>query len=158
MACPATCVGFDWMHVYFVSGIFNSQFGLLAHALKPLGVSAESLHTYVATFNWPARVGSLTGVDVFGPKRMKSSWEEWSLRAAASEALSLIPVLGNFMQCLMQHVNTEVRQHAACFLLLVRVADMLQGSARLCMRKYHIAQYSIMLHCMFSSSLRCLVQ
>ena len=49
---------YDWMHVYFVSGVFNVHVGQLIVAMKANGVDYGSLHTYVLEFEWVASVGN----------------------------------------------------------------------------------------------------
>jgi hypothetical protein len=131
LADPTRVAWYDWMHVWLVNGVFNSHMGLMMKSLKPCGITYPMLDTYVKMFKWPGFVGSSAGKNVFSPKRAKSSWEEGSLKATASECLSLVPVVGNYMQALMENTQSDtVRQHAAAFLLLVMVIELLQRTAR----------------------------
>ena len=132
VACPTYGACFDWMHVFFISGIFNVHVGQLLHALNSVGITPSQLSEYIAHFHWPHFIGSKTGIDVFGPKRVKSSWSEWQLRATASEALSITPVVANFLQGILDRPGHDVNiaPHAACFLLLARVVEMLQLCSR----------------------------
>lgn len=131
MAAPFAHAGFDWMHCYLVNGIFNHHTGLFLHAIRPLGIEPKALHEYITRWTWPKSIGSKTGIDVFGPKRFDSSWKEWSLRATASEGLSLVPVVGMFFQSVVENnSNHELTRHSACFLLLTRVIEMLMLANR----------------------------
>ena len=60
-------VCFDWMHIFLVGGVFNVHVGVMMHALKPLHITAEMLHTYLQLFSWPSAVPS-GGIDVFDKK------------------------------------------------------------------------------------------
>lgn len=124
---PTRTSMFDWMHVYFVTGIFNVQVGQLMHVLRSHGISYASLHTYICKWHWPGHVSSSTANDVFSPKRAKASSDDKVLKATASECLSLFPVLAHFVQSMN---STALQQHAAAFLLLVKVVEMIQASAR----------------------------
>ena len=131
-ASPHLVVLFDWMHVVFVGGIFNVHMGQLVHHMRPLGMDSAHLCNYVAAFKWPASIGSKTGCDVFGPKRFQSSWDAWSLRATGSEGLSLVPVLANRFEMLLEScAEGPARAHAACFLLLAHIVEKLLASTRL---------------------------
>ena len=137
-ACPTYGACFDWMHVFFIAGIFNVHLGHLLHALNSAGVSPAALSDYIAEWTWPKLIGSKTGVDVFGPKRVKGSWSEWQLRATASEALSLTPVIANFMQGIIDRPGHDARlaPHAACLLLLAHIVELLQLCGR-CSKSQH---------------------
>jgi hypothetical protein len=116
----------------FVSGVFNVHVGQLMAFLKGYNITYAMMHTYIQEFHWPAQVGSLTGKDACCPKRAKSSWTAGEFRVAASEGLSLYPILANFMQALIANAGTapEVRQHVLCFLLLVSVFELIRRSSR----------------------------
>ena len=71
------------------------------------------------------------GQDVFGTKRLKSWWPDWTMKADASESLSLVPVLAAYFRNLAYgHDDRVVRQHAAAFLLLAKVVEMLLSTTR----------------------------
>ena len=128
-ACPADRVYYDWMHIYCVNGVLNRHFGYLAHAVKPLGVSATMMHQYAVSFVMPGDMPS--GADALTPVRFKNTWDSWTLKASASESLSLVMVLGMYFRPISENAaKPELRRHAACFMLLVHVIEMLLASAR----------------------------
>lgn len=126
---PSRCC-FDWMHVFFVGGVFCVHMGLLMWRLKPHKITYATLHAYLQPWRWPLAVGSKKGCDVFAPKRAKASWDTGGLKATASECLSLFPVLALFFDALVGNENQEVSQHARCFLKLVSCLELVQASAR----------------------------
>lgn len=131
LADPTRTAMYDWMHVWLVSGVFNAHVGLMVRALKPLGITYEKLNQYVQLFRLPSSVKDHRRLDVFSAKRAKASWEDNSLKAAASECLSLFPIMGNYMQALVEKSqNATVRRHASAFVLLVEVMELLLQSAR----------------------------
>ena len=140
LASPASIVVFDWMHVVFVGGVFNVHVGHMVHATKEFGLTGARLSEYVSAWRWPVAVGSTTGVDVFGPQRFAASWEAWSLRATGSEGLSLVPVLANRMQAVLDDASSSdsLKKHAACFLMLARIVEMLLASSRRGRMSVHI--------------------
>ena len=123
-----TC--FDWMHIFFVSGVFNNHVGLLMWNLKPHNITMKMINDYVQEFHWPAAVGTNTGADAFAGKRARSSWDACSLRVTASEGLSLLPVLAMFAHSLLDSPNGTVRMHADVFLRLALVVELIRRSAR----------------------------
>ena len=129
---PTRVAMYDWMHVFLVNGVFNINMGLLMRELKPAaGISYATLHDYVSLFNWPSSVKYNTGVDALTPRRAKTSWDDCSLKATASESLSLYPVVANYIQAVRDRTTSPlVVQHCMCFLLLVKVLELLQTSAR----------------------------
>ncbi len=128
---PSRVAMYDWLHVWLVGGVFNIHMGLLMRHLKPKGLTYAVLHEYASLFRWPAAVKGNTGVDALTTKRAKSSWDECSLKAAASECLSLFPVIANYILAMREgSKDHEVVQHCTCFLLLVKVLELLQSSAR----------------------------
>lgn len=127
---PSVCT-FDWMHIFFVNGIFNAHAGLLLREMRTRKVTPDMLHQYCSEWRWPAAVGSASGADVFGPKRVRSSLESSSLKAGASEGLSLWPVMANFCRALASnHPDEVLKQHCSCFLRLAAVLELLQASMR----------------------------
>jgi hypothetical protein len=48
MLCEPTAHAlYDYMHVLFVSGVFNINFGYMMKALKPHGITSATLHEYL---------------------------------------------------------------------------------------------------------------
>ena len=131
MADPTAHLLYDTMHVYYVNGIFNNHVGRLMEALKPHGITYAVLATYVAHWNWPSRVKNKTGKDAVAGKRAESSWKDGVFKCTASEALSLMPVLAQFVDAaVMGSASEDARRHGACFLLLATAMELLEGSAR----------------------------
>eukprot|EP00971_Amphidinium_carterae_P350243 6491454-Amphidinium_carterae.3 len=64
---------YDWMHVLFVSGVFNIHVGAMMVELKSYGISYATLHSYISLWSWPSHVGTNTGADCFGPKKAQTS-------------------------------------------------------------------------------------
>jgi len=129
---PTDHAMYDWMHVFFVAGVFNVHVGQLMTFLKGYNITYAMLHTYIQEFHWPASVGTLTGKYACCPKRAKSSWTAGEFRVYASEGLSLYPLLASFMQALNANAGTaaEVRQHVQYFLQLSYVIELIRRSSR----------------------------
>lgn len=126
---------YDWMHCFFVNGVFNVHVGRMMVALKLHGVTYAVLHTYLACWVWPKRVGTSSGTNVCCPKRADASWKDGTLKCTASEGLSLVPVLAHFMESLAGRSPVqEVKDHAACFLRLTKVVELILRVARCSVR------------------------
>ena len=122
----------DWMHVLFVGGVFNVHVGHMMHAIKEEAITAPFIENFVRQFNFPS--GHTEPSDVFSTKRFSSSWKEWTLKATASECLSLVPCLAVLFQGLLDTLlpdRVRLRAHVAGFMLLVRVVDLLLATSRL---------------------------
>jgi hypothetical protein len=130
---PSGVAVYDWMHVFFVGGVFNVHMGNLVAALKPHGITYATLNTYVCEWHWPkafdAKFTLANGP--FAGKRSASSWEAGSLKATASECLALVPVLAQFFDRLAANSLTDaVKEHARCMLLLVAVIETIRKASR----------------------------
>ena len=130
ICCPSEVLLYDWMHVLFVSGVFNVHMGYLMVAMKEFGITYTMLHEYTLQFTWPFLVGN-GARDVMCPQRAKSSWKDGSLKATASEGLSLVPVLATFFhEVERKTTNLQLSQHCTCFGALVRIIETIQKSTR----------------------------
>ena len=128
---PTQCVVFDWMHVFFVSGIFNIHAGQMMWALKQYGITYATLEQYVAPWQWPSYIGEGAS-KIFCVSRAKSSWENGTLKATASEGLSILPIMANFAYSLAENCVTAaaVRDHARCFVMLADIVRLIQRCSR----------------------------
>lgn len=128
---PAKHNSFDWAHCYMVNGLFNTQVGLMMSELKASKVTYSVLYEYVQLWSWPRRLSgrSATGHEAMGPKRATGSNKAGKFNAAASEGLSLFPVLAHWIRSVLLPSGAHA---AACkaFLSLSEVLDLLLASAR----------------------------
>ena len=128
---PAVYNSFDWAHCYMVNGLFNTQVGLMMSELKASKVTYSVLYEYVQLWSWPRRLSgrSATGHEAMGPKRATGSNKAGKFNAAASEGLSLFPVLAHWIRSVLLPSGAHA---AACkaFLSLSEVLDLLLASAR----------------------------
>ena len=92
LAPPPHVLCVDWMHVLFVTGVFNYHMGCLVWYLGDShGVTYKSLDLYVKSCKWPGRWSKI-GKDLFSTKRATSSWKAGHLKCTASEGLCMLPV------------------------------------------------------------------
>ena len=128
---PTQHMLYDTMHVYFVNGIFNVHVGRLMESLKPYSITYQTLERYVCRWNWPARIKGNAGSDALAGKRAKSSSSDGVFKCTAAEALSLVPVMAQFVKAAVLTSNSdEAKRHGACFMLLSKVLDLVEASAR----------------------------
>ena len=126
---PVRVVLYDWMHVFFVNGVFNAHVGLLMRRLKPHGITYDMLKQY--TEPWKAPKQFTDANEVLSTKRAQSSWKAEVLKASASESLSLMPVFACFFHVLSTTSSVaEVLDHSRCFLGLIDVIETIMKSAR----------------------------
>lgn len=94
---PARVFMHDWMHVLAVSGVINSILYYCFETFSKAKFGYEKIHEYLQKFNWPDRVGSSHGKDVFCPDRVKSSRKAKKIKMMASEALGILPVIALYV-------------------------------------------------------------
>jgi hypothetical protein len=63
LCMPTSVVIYDWMHIYFVSGIFNHHLGKMMKCLRACGYTYAALNSYLKLWRWPKQVGALTRKD-----------------------------------------------------------------------------------------------
>ena len=91
LAPPPRVLCFDWMHVIFVTGVFNYHMGCLVWCMGGRGITYAAMHAYAGACKWPGRWSKI-GKDVFSPKRAESSLKAGHLKCTASEGLCMLPV------------------------------------------------------------------
>ena len=127
LADPTAHLLYDTMHIYYVNGIFGNHVGRLVEALKPHGVTYATLRTYVSHWTWPTHVKKASLTDPFEGKRAKSSWDDGVFKCTASEALSLMPVVAQFVEAsVLAMASDDARRDGACFMLLVKVLEFIE--------------------------------
>lgn len=130
---PTWFAVFDWMHVFFVSGVFNIHMGLLIEELAQVNVTCKMLNEYVDQWHWPVHIESKSGGSN-GPlseKRSHSSRVSGVFKATASEGLSLMPILTHFLVQLAANTASEnFKKHVDCFELLAGIIATIRSAAR----------------------------
>ena len=96
--CPSIHALYDWMHVLFVTGVFNHTFGKTMSALRKTRVTYEAVHDFLQRWTWPHALAGATGVETCALDRKKINLEGELHKCTASEGLSLIQVLGHFFR------------------------------------------------------------
>lgn len=114
---------FDWMHCYLVSGIWNSEVGLLLDSIQD-EISNSMIHEFLSSLTWPTktRASGMTGRKAFDKRTAGSGM----LAVAASEGLSLYPVLRSFICENLQ--NPDGCKALQSYLALCEVLDLLQST------------------------------
>ena len=131
VANPPNVATYDWMHIFFVSGVFNTHLGIMMWSIKEYGITYQVVDNYLQRWCWPQFASSVTGKDSCCRKRAKASWETGVFKATASKGLSLMPVLALFFtETLEKSPVDEIRRHMACFLLLVAVCNLVVKTTR----------------------------
>ena len=101
-----------------------------------LGIKTSMIDMYINAYTWPKLAGYSGGQDVFGAKRVSSWWKDWTLKASASECLTITPVLAKYFRALADgHSDAEVRQHSAALMLLFKSVELMLRTTRRRARK-----------------------
>eukprot|EP00959_Pyramimonas_sp_CCMP1952_P347141 7270817-Pyramimonas_sp.AAC.1 len=123
MLDPAAQNCFDWVH-NILQGIFQCVVFCLMVELKKSGITAAHIFAWVGSFRWPKRVSSssVTGVDMFSPKRSESSWKASSWKCSNGEALSMAPVLAHYCRTVVMPSG----MHDGPCLTFIALASLIQ--------------------------------
>lgn len=84
---PLLTVLWDWMHVFFVSGVFNVHVGIMMKRIKRHRVTYALVGKYAAAFRFPKRLHGAKPCDVFNERRSTKHYEESSFKCTASDGL-----------------------------------------------------------------------
>lgn len=123
---------YDWMHVYFVNGIYNHEVGCLLRLLKQKTTTRHThIDAFFQDFVWPFK-NSNTGKSVFEKRNEKNAKKgPTSLACAASEGLGSFALLKEFL-CLQVFANGDLEVKTACvsYYALCDVINLLTMTAR----------------------------
>ncbi len=117
-------IQFDWMHTYFVNGIFNWEFNQLMKDLNPFGKGHDYFHAYLQRWQWPK--GYASGKYVC--KKSSVMPGKRDAHASASDFLSVSPVLEKYVSDVCKDCGIDV-QIIECMLALFVVVALLQRAA-----------------------------
>jgi hypothetical protein len=128
---PISSLMYDFMHTYFVNGIFNLEVGILLNLLRRHRVcNTTVVHNFFQTCVWPSRLASraASGKNIFHKRSAAAS----ELKCSASEGLSVYCVLRLFLMVIVLPTAPpeEVRAACGCYFKLCAVIDILLRTAR----------------------------
>ena len=116
----------DWMHAIFVHGVFGTVVFRLLESMVSDGRRDvwDSLDGYMQLWTWPSRVHSNSMKSVFSQQRATSSRKAKNFKCAASEGLSMYPVLAFFVQTVLLPAGRRIHECKA-FIALADMIDLL---------------------------------
>ena len=128
----ASCVMFDWMHIFFCSGIVGVEVGLfmqflwtVSRASKLPPIKYEHVAIYLKNWSWPRAHAHAS--NLLDGQNAKTFWEHGELGGSASEQLSFLPVFGRFVKSVVAITDLGRRcvDQIESLLALVAVVDLL---------------------------------
>ena len=137
---PITVTQWDYMHCYFVNGIFNSEAGYLLEVLKDV-CPPKTVHAFLQKLTWPKRwsSSSTTGKNCLAKFVADGS----EVKCSASEGLSVFPAFRLFLlQNVQDGISDQVDKAKTSFLALCQVLDLLSSQVY----TKEVLQSSIVLH------------
>ena len=114
---------FDWMHVYLVSGLWNSEVPLLIDKVKQehaMGLS--DFVVYLKSLSWPKKVSSRGTSGIKAVEKLKDG----QLSCSASEGLSLYPTLRAFLMTQVPQSVGAAAKAVHSYYCLAAALDLLQ--------------------------------
>ena len=113
----------DWMHIWVSGGACNSQIFGLKGALKDNGIPISIVRTYSLEVILPKQYGTVSAAWLDDNRFSDNDFSSF-----ASYQLTLVPIIGAFLEdCVKPH--NIMMQHIACFLLLVQILGLLLSGA-----------------------------
>ena len=111
---------FDWLHVYLVNGIFQTEVNLLLPILKDYGLTHERLSQFFSAFSAPKEQAANLKAAILSFEKSKN--KEW--KPSASEVLCTYPLMRlAVLDCQIE--NAEHKVAGTSFLLLCMILDLL---------------------------------
>ena len=109
----------DWMHVFVSGGVAGTELSLLIQEMRKHGVTEAMLVEFGGRFKFPRAQGKLD-TSVWTDSKIGDE----SLRAFASEILSMLPIMSCFLSEVVGPLNI-LPEHVSCFQKLVKVIQIL---------------------------------
>jgi hypothetical protein len=110
----------DWMHTLVGHGTAGTEIALAMHALAEQGLRNHAITTYVSVYTLPKNRGKLD-IELFSEHKLGGD----NMRAFASEALTMIPLMNAFMQDVAKPLGI-LPDHIRSFELLTAIVDLLK--------------------------------
>jgi len=105
--------------------------GQFLYLLSSIGITYTTIDAYMALYRWPARIGTLSGKAAFKGNRAKNSAAARIFKCTASEGLSIIYVMAQYVRAgVALSADAVTRSHALCFLLLFNIVCLIESSSR----------------------------
>ena len=125
---PATWIMFDWMHVYCVGGILNSEMWMVLGALRDEGLDLQMLDDYVEQWTSPR----ISVVDLFCKKSVASHKKHGYVSGTASQLLTAYPIIARWVNTVVADtpVGLACAREIQSFNALCTVVDLLQNVTR----------------------------
>ncbi len=124
----------DWMHTMVSGGIAGTEMALLMLQLHTVGISLDSVRTFVNQYRLPQSLGKIN-LDWFSVNRIAEKGDQ--LKSFASEQLCMIPLLYCFLAQVVAPMNI-MNEHIHCFKLLRTIIEILSLGPKLAMK--HVAE------------------
>ena len=120
---PVSMTSYDWMHVYLVSGLWNSEVSLLLSKVKEgHGIGASSLVAFLKKLSWPKKISSRSLSGIRAVEKLKDG----PLSCSASEGLSLYPCIRAWLMTEVPSSVGEAGKAIRSYYSLAAVLDLLQ--------------------------------
>ena len=117
-----SAVMFDYLHVYLVHGIANTECGLLLGVLAKSDWPTGQVNNFLNSFEWPAQLRGAKPCNIFSKRESRSE----PAKCSASELLNILPLLRVYILLFVAPTAVgEVQKACRSFLLLCTVMDFL---------------------------------
>ena len=131
---PTYLITLDWMHIFFVGGVYNHLTRTLLRAMrKHLGLRFKHLRTFVkAAWETPRYMHDRAYIaGLFSDARERAMDRAAGIRGSASELLTTMPLIRRFVELFVIGKNGGVLDSlAACWLCLCTLIDTIVACKR----------------------------
>ena len=120
----------DWMHMMFVTGVWNLVTNLLCETMRVINNQFYGVvRGYLRSWHWPSRLKATSLHELFADSQRQKNADADHFKCSASEGLSLYSVLRHFVEVVIIPTG-ECRGQCTAYVCLCAVIDCLVGSAR----------------------------
>ena len=129
----ASMLTLDWMHIFFVGGIYNLLCGTVLKACKKcMKIDFSHISTFSSVWVMPRSTGGVSkAAGMFTQGRKRAMDRATGLKGSATELITSMPILRRFLEVFVVNKCTKsLNSIVAVFLCLCTVVDIIMDCKR----------------------------
>ena len=131
---PCRMLWHDWMHGFFVAGVWNISLYLFFEKCIELGHKNvyQAFSNYISHWTWPSRIHGNHLHDIFSKEKQDTHRKARRIKAQASDMLSIIGVTAMFIIKVVRHAcGPACSQYCEAMLALITVIETLMQAPKI---------------------------